>query len=121
MLGAESSATFYVIALSDDLPRLPGYIRLGKFNSKALIEWSELRLMAERPQESEQQIPFFLNAIDLSASLRQNLRSFSIYNLYPAPLLRQSFLYGPFWHASSSTGETIYLPAGMRYGVETPA
>jgi CRISPR-associated protein Csc1 len=118
MLGAESVADLYVIVQSDALPPLPSYIRLGKFNSKARIEWTGLRLISPQPQQETREIALFVNAVDLPVEAIQNLRSFSVYNLYPAPLLRQAQLQAAFWHADDGEGRGIWLPAGMRYGVE---
>jgi CRISPR-associated protein Csc1 len=118
MLGAESVADLYVIAQSDEVPPLRSYIRLGKFNSKARIEWVKLRLNSSQPQQETREIALFLNAVDLPPEAVQNLRSFSVYNLYPAPLLRQAHLQTTFWHASDGKGHITWLPAGMRYGVE---
>jgi hypothetical protein len=33
-------------------------------------------------------------------------------------LLSRCHLSGDFWHCSDRTGQTIYLPAGMRFGVD---
>jgi CRISPR-associated protein Csc1 len=119
MLGAESQATFYLLAQTDDLPLLPSYIRLGKFNSKARVVWEELTLLSARPQELERELKdVLLNAADLPEGLAANLRAFSLYNIYPTPLLSRCLLRGPFWHARGRNGQDVYLPAGMRYGVE---
>lgn len=118
MLGLESEAVFYLLAQDELLPRLPSYIRLGKFNSKARVVWSRLHLRAKQPVEGNREIPFFLNAVDLSPEHLAHLRAFSVYNIYPAPLLRQSRLQGTFWHIEQQNGPDVFLPTGMRYGVE---
>ncbi len=122
MLGSESRAVFYLLA-QQAVPALPSYIRLGKFNSKARVEWEPLRLASAQPQEGTHELTMFLNAVDLPAETVSHLRSFSLYNIYPAPLLRRCRLHGLFWHAVTQHAVTkkdehIYLPAGMRYGVE---
>jgi len=40
MLGRESQAFFFLLNTQGGSLRLPSYIRLGKFNSKARVEWS---------------------------------------------------------------------------------
>src|SRR6266516_2221129 len=88
MLGLDSQATFYLLSLYRELTSLPSYIRLGKFNSKARVEWERLALASEQPEEGEYRlVDVLLNAADLSPSLVASLRAFSIYNIYPAPLL----------------------------------
>ena len=116
MLGLESEATFYVLA--HEMPRLPSYIRLGKFNSKARILWTPLQVQSEQPREVEREVTMFLNAVDLPPNHVEHLRAFSVYNIYPAPLLKQCRLRGPFWSATRPGGDEVFLPAGMRYGVD---
>jgi hypothetical protein len=77
---------------------LPNYIRLGKFNSKARVEWEHLTLESEHPEEREEILDFLLNAVDLPAPLVTKMRAFSVYNIYPAPLLSRCHLAGAFWH-----------------------
>ncbi len=45
MLGLDSQAIFYVLSTQDISARLPSYIRLGKFHSKARLEWEHLSLV----------------------------------------------------------------------------
>ncbi len=118
MLGVESQATFYVLSLLGEAPPLPSYIRLGKFNSKAYVRWETFVPETDQPQESEREIEFFLNAVDLPPGAHANLRAFSVYNVHPAPLLSRCRLHGTFWHVRDANGRLVYLPAGMRYGVE---
>lgn len=118
MLGAESQAMFYLLTQTDEPLMLASYIRLGKFNSKARVVWEELTLLSGQPQEREQELDVLLNAADLPASLVARLRAFSLYTIYPAPLLSHSLLSGLFWHTQTRDGKTLYLPAGMRYGVD---
>lgn len=118
MLGLGSEATFYVLSSQELTARLPSYVRLGKFQSKARLQWEQLSLVKEQPEESERSIEFLLNAADLPPSLVANLRAFSVYNIYPAPLLSRCRLRGPFWQGIAKDGQGVFLPAGMRYGVE---
>ena len=118
MLGRESQAHFFLLNLQEGALRLPDYIRLGKFNSKAHVEWERLSLESKQPEEREEVLDFLLNAADLPSQLITKMRAFSIYNLYPAPLLSRCHLEGDFWHCKSKTGKSIFLPVGMRFGVD---
>lgn len=118
MLGLASEAVFYVLAREGELPPLPSYIRLGKFNSKARIVWTPLQVQATQPHDAEKEMTMFLNAVDLPPAHLEHLRAFAIYNIYPAPLLRQCRLHGLFWAATQPQGDHVFLPAGMRYGVD---
>ncbi|MHB8600377.1 MAG: type I-D CRISPR-associated protein Cas5/Csc1 [Ktedonobacteraceae bacterium] len=118
MLGLDSQAIFYVLSIQEISARLPGYIRLGKFHSKARIEWEKLSLITSHPEESERSLDFLLNAVDLPPSYVANLRGFSIYNIYPAPLLSRCLLRAPFWQGVTKSGQKVFLPDGMRYGVD---
>ena len=118
MLGRESQAYFFLLNLRGVTVRLPSYIRLGKFNSKARVVWERLAVESEQPEESEQVLDFLLNAADLPPEAATKMHAFSIYNIYPAPLLNRCHLEGNFWHCKSNTGKQIFLPANMRYGVD---
>lgn len=118
MLGLESEATFFLLAQDEGDLRLPSYIRLGKFNSKARILWTPLRVQTVQPREAEREMDIFLNAVDLPPVHLEHLRAFAVYNIYPAPLLRQCRLRGPFWVATQPEAGEVFLPAGMRYGVD---
>lgn len=119
MLGLGSEAIFYMQINNAAVPRLPSYIRLGKFNSKARVLWTPLRVQSTQPQPREQDVTIFLNAVDLPPEHVGRLRAFTIYNIYPAPLLKRCRLQGPFWVAAQPDGSDVFLPAGMRYGVDT--
>ncbi len=118
MLGLGSQATFYVLATQELSARLPSYIRLGKFQSKARVEWEQLSVVNGQPEESDRTIEFLLNAVDLPQSLVANLYAFSVYNIYPAPLLSRCRLRASFWQGLTKDGQKVFLPAGMRYGVD---
>ena len=118
MLGRESQAYFFLLNLQGVALHLPTYIRLGKFNSKARIEWERLALESEQPEEREEVLDFLLNAADLPATLLTKMRAFSVYNIYPAPLLSRCHLEGAFWHCKPKTGKAVFLPMGMRFGVD---
>lgn len=119
MLGLESQAYFYLLNQQNIELNLPNYIRLGKFNSKARVVWEQLVLKSTQPVNLESvAFDFLLNAVDLPSNTLSNLRAFSVYNIHPAPLLSRCHLSGSFWHCVSSADENIYIPTGMRFGVE---
>jgi CRISPR-associated protein Csc1 len=122
MLGQGSCAYFFLLNEYGNKVRFPPYIRLGKFNSKARLTWEKLTLRSVQPVERENQhLEFLLNAADLPFEAVSRLRSFSMYNLYPAPLLSHCYLDGAFWQCDARSGEDIYVPVGMRFGVDTLA
>lgn len=119
MLGLGSRASFFLINLRENELRLPAYVRLGKFNSKARLHWEKLMLKSAQPVERETELlDFLLNAADLPPEVVPRLRSFSMYNVYPAPLLNRCHLSGSFWHCTNHAGKDMYVPAGMRFGVD---
>jgi CRISPR-associated protein Csc1 len=122
MLGLGSRAYLFLINQQGIELRLPVYIRLGKFNSKARLEWERLTLKSKQPVEREEQaLDFLLNAADLPPAAVPQLRAFSVYNVHPAPLLSRCHLGGDFWHCVNDAGKDVYLPAGMRFGVDAIA
>ncbi len=119
MLGLESQAYFFLMNQQGIELNLPCYIRLGKFNSKARIVWEKLVLKSAQPVRFEDvALDFLLNAVDLPSDIIANMRAFSVYNIHPAPLLSRCHLSGSFWHCGSRAGQDIYLPTGMRFGVD---
>jgi CRISPR-associated protein Csc1 len=119
MLGLDSQAYFFLVNQQGIELNLPGYIRLGKFNSKARIVWEKLVLKSTQPVNLEDvAFDFLLNAVDLPPAAVANLRAFSVYNVHPAPLLSSCHLSGSFWHCGDRASENIYLPTGMRFGVD---
>ncbi len=119
MLGLESQAYFFLLNRQGIELNLPSYIRLGKFNSKARVVWEKLTLKSTQPVRLEDvALDFLLNAVDLTPDMAANLRAFSVYNVHPAPLLSRCHLSGSFWHCGTRAGEDIYLPEGMRFGVD---
>lgn len=111
MLGQGSMATCYVLDGQDSEELvLPGYIRLGKFMSKARLQWK--RQQVREVQRESAVLPLLLNAVDLPPGMLP--RTFVIHNIHPAPLLERAELSGSFWQLADGT----LLPVGMRFGVE---
>jgi CRISPR-associated protein Csc1 len=118
MLGRESQAHFFLLNQRGVPVRLPSYLRLGKFDSKARVEWERLTLISEQPYEGERVLDYLVNGADLPPALLEDLHAVSIINIPPAPLLAHCHLSGRFWHCQDSKGEEWFLPVGMRFGVD---
>jgi CRISPR-associated protein Csc1 len=109
LLGIHSQATFFLLA--EEPPRLPRYIRLGKFNSKARLDWQEKSFRQERREAAT--VACYLNPADLPDA--NALTTFDILAVPPVPLIRNAQLSGDFLVLAPDT----LLPAGMRFGVES--
>jgi CRISPR-associated protein Csc1 len=111
MLGIGSNFRCYV--LSQEELNLPNYIRLGKFMSKAKVKvvhhWSDIR-------QSEHEHTFtshtLLNPVDLSPET--SLGIYDLYSIHPVPLIDHARLTSHVYELNKE----VYLPVGMRYGVE---
>jgi CRISPR-associated protein Csc1 len=119
MLGLGSVAVFYVLIEHDQPITFPAYVRLGKFNSKASIVWNELK--AALTEQHDALLRLLLNAADLPSDI--DLRILSLSSVHPAPLISAALISGNCWQVSplaegSVTSERVFLPNGMRYGVE---
>lgn len=110
MLALGNRAVCYVIArepLERDLPR---YVRLGKWMSKAAVQVTHAASQAET--RANQVVEVFLNPADLPDP--QALGTFDLVSIHPVPLIRRAQLGGKFYRAPDG----VWLPAGMRFGVE---
>lgn len=96
--------------LSREPLRLPSYIRLGKFMSKARLETTEVSHQLVEAQRV--QVPFLLNPADLPPEMR--LETFDLISVHPTPLVRHAMLSGRFHRLADG----VMLPAGMRFGIE---
>lgn len=115
MLGIGSVACFYVLCAHDTSLTLPTYIRLGKFQSKARIQWSEVSVTQIEAQDARTNVS--LNAVDVPSSV--DLRILSLTSVHPAPIISAALLSGACWKLSGRDGTTsALLPVGLRYGVE---
>lgn len=116
MLGLGSVARCYVLCTQDTTLNLPSYIRLGKFNSKARIQWTEVDVTTT--EVSDALVRASLNAADVPDGA--DLRILSLISVHPAPIINAALLSGPCWRldsGGSNTGAPL-LPTGLRYGVE---
>jgi CRISPR-associated protein Csc1 len=115
MLGLGSQARFYLLDRDHLIekgkgPRLLPYIRLGKFMSKARLEWGE-KIVPDLVKRDRLDVACLLNAADLPDP--SALLAFSSYNIHPAPVLRDVVMRGEFWQVAKAN----FLPVGMQYGV----
>lgn len=116
MLGLGSRAYFYLLDRDHLIaegrgPQLLPYIRLGKFMSKARIEWQK-KFIPQLVQRDRTNVSCLLNAADLEDT--SELLVYSSYNIHPAPILRDVQMSGQFWQLDKN----VFLPLKMRYGVE---
>jgi CRISPR-associated protein Csc1 len=110
MLALGSRAVCYVLDAGDRGLRLPRYVRLGKLDSKARVDWSRPRWREE--DRTEEALPLLLNPRDLPGGDR--LRVFTLHAVHPTPLVSQARWSGRFYRLEDGTR----LPQGMHYGVE---
>lgn len=107
-LAIGNRAVAYV--LSEEPLRLPSYIRLGKFMSKARVDAEEQRHKVVEAQGVR--VPLLLNPADLPPET--NLELFDLISVPPTPLVRNAVLSGRFYRLADGT----MLPVGLRFGVE---
>jgi CRISPR-associated protein Csc1 len=102
MIASESRAEFYV--LKTENTTLPKYIRLGKFNSKARLDFEEIDYEI---RNGYFECSTFLNPADLPDL---QIQSFGSNPVKPVPLIKDLKATGKYLHSRS-----ISLPLGMSY------
>lgn len=112
LLGIGNQARFYLTVQSDEPPKIPRYVRLGKWMSKARIETS--RVSFETIDDAQETVALLLNPIDLAPSTQ--LQTFDVLNIHPVPLVRNAFMRGPMYKIAGES--PAWLPANMRFGVD---
>lgn len=90
--------------------KLPTYIRLGKWMSKAEVTVQQQRY--DPIWKDEVVVDRFLNPADLPDP--SALRRYDLVSVHPVPLIRNASLGGWFYRAADGA----LLPAGMRFGVD---
>ena len=107
LLSIGNKGIFYLT--SRDEFRVPRYIRLGKFMSKAKISAYKQSYREVHAQD----VPYrdYLNPNDLPSDTRIGM--FDLLNIRPTPLIRQVQLSGDFYELADNT-KTL-LPARMRF------
>lgn len=108
MLAIGNTAVCYII--SSDPITLPGYIRLGKFMSKARVTITEQPVHIV--QRQNQPLNLLLNPADLPPDY--HLTAFDLVTVPPTPLVQNVVLSGDFY----AVGNGRYLPVDMRFGID---
>jgi CRISPR-associated protein Csc1 len=98
-------STFRCYVLSAAPVKLPRWIRLGKWHSKALVE-SEPVEVKERSGDYTAACP--LNPLDVPAGV---LRAFDIVSMPPSSLVANARCHGGHYQVGNGLG----IPAGLRY------
>lgn len=109
MLGIHNRARFYLLS-QGEVPRLPSYIRLGKWMSKARLEIKSLSFSIV--EETNVTADGLINPLDLSGATK--LHTFDLLSVHPVPLLRNAVVSGSFYQLEDGT----WLPQDMHFGVE---
>jgi len=107
-LAIGNEALCYV--LSREPLKIPSYVRLGKFMSKARLMSQELTYQEADAQRLS--VPLLLNPADLGGET--DLQLYDLVTVPPTPLVKNALLSGPVYRLKGGT----VLPAGMRFGVE---
>lgn len=107
-LAVDNRAIYYV--LSQAPLQLPSYIRLGKFMSKARLQYEKIDYSTE--ESAAYQVPFLLNPADLSE--KTQLQTYDLVTVPPSPLVKNAHLRGPSYKLPG----IVQLPVGMRFGIE---
>ncbi len=95
--------------LSRQPVHLPRWVRLGLWQSKALLEMvAEVELTSKT--SVEQQASYPVNPLDTPGEFR----IFDLISMPPSSLLENPVLMSEWWHAHTNHGEW-WLPANMRY------
>lgn len=107
LLSIGNKGVFYLT--SRDEFRVPRYIRLGKFMSKAKISAYKQRFHENHAEDVCYK--YYLNPNDLPHETQIGL--FDMLNIRPTPLIRQVQLSGHFYQLIDN--EKTQLPAGMQF------
>ncbi|NNJ09272.1 type I-D CRISPR-associated protein Cas5/Csc1 [Chloroflexales bacterium ZM16-3] len=102
-IAPESTFACYVVSAAP--LRLPRWVRLGKWHSKALVDVTELEV---REASGDYTAACPLNPLDVPAGA---LRAFDIISMPPASLVANARCSGPHYALGGGRG----LPTGMRY------
>jgi CRISPR-associated protein Csc1 len=116
MLALGNRAIAYILSqgpLEQLLPsyKLPAYFRLGKWMSKAALAVTQQQ--CNPTWRDDVTVEDFLNPVDLPDP--SALNAFDLVSIHPVPLIRNVRMSGWFYETSEGT----WLPAGMRFGVDT--
>ena len=107
LLSIGNKGVFYLTSRNEF--RVPRYIRLGKFMSKAKISAYKQRYRQTHAEDVNYRD--YLNPNDLPSDTQIGM--FDLLNIRPTPLIRQAQLSGDFYELAGDA-KTL-LPAGMRF------
>lgn len=107
MLSIGNKGVFYIT--SRDVFRVPRYIRLGKFMSKAKISAREQTYREIHAEDVS--YPNYLNPNDLPPETQIGM--FDLLNIRPTPLIRHVQLSGDFYELTDD--DRTRLPVRMRF------
>ena len=107
MLSIGNKGVFYIT--SRDEYRVPRYIRLGKFMSKAKISAYKQHYREVHAQDVSYR--YYLNPNDLPSDTQIGM--FDMLNIRPTPLIRQVQLSGKVYELADD--DKTQLPAGMQF------
>ncbi len=112
MLSLGNKARFYIISEKDIFPdsKNKKYIRLGKFMSKAKVEYNKVDFTTTDKQSTY--IDQILNPLDIPK--KYYLKGFDIYSINPVSLIDNVNIEGEFYSFSN-----MKLPIGMNFGVDS--
>jgi CRISPR-associated protein Csc1 len=106
-IAPESQFEFFVI--SERSIKLPRWIRLGKWASKAELSVEQLPI-ARHHQASEFMVPYLLNPLDVMFT--NQVLSYDTVNMPPVSLIRNARMRGEFY---TFDGLDLKIPAQMQY------
>jgi CRISPR-associated protein Csc1 len=105
-IAPESRFEFFII--SEKSLKLPKWIRLGKWMSKAELEIVETQELKRSPSESEFIFAYPLNPLDVLFT--HQVMSYDVINMPPVSLIRNIRLQGQFYNFNN-----LKIPASMQY------
>ena len=105
-IAPESRFEFFII--SEKSLKLPKWIRLGKWMSKAELEIVEFQELKRSPSESEFIFAYPLNPLDVMFT--NQVLSYDVINMPPVSLIRNVRLQGQFYKFNN-----LKIPASMQY------
>jgi CRISPR-associated protein Csc1 len=99
---------FTAYLLLKNLPNLPKWIRLGKWDSKAEVIYTELNYTQEKGNFKTQ---IYLNPLDINP--KTNIKSFDVFNMPPSSLIQNLHAEGEYFELENG----IQLPAKLSYRI----
>lgn len=101
-------SVFQFAVLAADELRLPRWVRLGLWRSKAEVVWESAEAKQRRDETTQAGLP--LNPLDLPVAFQ----AFDLISMPPSSLLDYVTLRADWWVAKTKSG-VIWVPAGLAY------